>query len=107
MPMRRRSGRAFAQAFGDALRIVVADYANFIRGMEQPRQDEDPTMFEARHEAAQACLDHLEQLLDLIGEDAGTEQVRDGFALLHEAKRALGLPPVTLEGRPDDDSTGC
>jgi hypothetical protein len=94
MPVRRRRGRAFAQAFGEALRLVALDYAGFVRRMSAPEPDEDPKSFGARHAAARSCLSHLEQLLDLIGEDNGAEQVRDGFALLHEAQAALATPAM-------------
>jgi hypothetical protein len=92
MSMKRRRGLAYAQAFGEAVRLVALDYAGFVRRMSQPEPDEDPKAFGTRHSAAKACLAHLEHLLDLIGEDSGIEQVRDGFALLHEAQAALALP---------------
>jgi hypothetical protein len=102
MPVRRRRGRAYAQAFGEALRLVAQDYAGFVRRMSQPGPDEDPKAFGTRHAAAKACLAHLEQLLDLIGEDGGVEQVRDGFALLHEARQVLDLPVPDEEDPPHD-----
>lgn len=106
MPMRRRRGRAYAQAFGEAVRLVALDYAGFVRRMSQPEPDEDPKAFGTRHAAAKTCLAHLEQLLDLIGEDAGVEQVRDGFALLHEAQAALSLPAPGEDASYDDAGGG-
>ncbi|MBY0332751.1 MAG: hypothetical protein K2X49_19005 [Acetobacteraceae bacterium] len=92
MPVVRRRSKAFTQAFGEALRLVVLDYANFVRGWGELQEDEDPKLFGTRHAAAKACLAHLTELLKLVGEDAGAEHVRDGFALLHEAQAALGVP---------------
>jgi hypothetical protein len=107
--IRRRRNPAFALAFSEAVRLVAADYADFIRTIERHRAEDDPKNFGARHAAARSCLAHLEQLLRLIGEESGTEPVRDGFALLHEARSALGPPPLLLEGPPPagaDDEAG-
>lgn len=92
MTTKRRRNRAFVQAFSEALRLVALDYAGFVSRMETRDVEEDSKMFGARHAAARTCLAHLEQLLDLLGEDVGLEHVREGFALLHEAQAALGLP---------------
>ena len=105
MPMRRRRGRAYALAFGEAVRLVALDYAGFVSRMCQPDTEEDSKDFGARHAAAKTCLAHLAQLLDMLGEDAGLEQVRDSFALLHEAQAALG-PPLPEEEGPHDDRGG-
>lgn len=106
MPVTRRRSRAFTQAFGEALRLVVLDYANFVRGWGEPQVDEDPKLFGTRHAAAKACLAHLTELLKLVGEDAGTEHVRDGFALLHEAQAALGLPQAEEDAPHDRPGDG-
>ena len=90
--MKRRRGRFFAQAFAEALRTVAQDYAYFVSGAGRMQPDEDPKLFGARHAAARSCLAHLEALLELIGEDAGLEPVRESFTLLHAAQRALALP---------------
>ncbi len=92
MTVKRRRSKAFVQAFSEALRLVALDYAGFVGRIENREAEEDPKMFGARHTAARTCLAHLEQLLDLIGEDVGLEHVREGFALLHEAQSALGVP---------------
>lgn len=92
MTTKRRRSRAFVQAFSEALRLVALDYAAFVSRLALHEGEEDAKLFGARHAAARTCLAHLEQLLDLLGEDVGLEHVRDGFALLHEAKAALGLP---------------
>lgn len=101
MTAKRRRSPAFVQAFSEALRLVALDYAGFVTRLEARDPDEDPKLFGARHAAARVCLTHLEQLLDLIGEDVGIEHVREGFALLHAAQAALGLPTHPGPG-PDD-----
>ena len=102
MRMRRRRGRALALLFGEAVRVVAQDYANFVRAMAERGTDEDPRLFGARHAAARACLGHLEELLGLAGEEAGLEPARDGLALLEEAQRALGPPPPPGEDASHD-----
>lgn len=104
--MKRRRGRAYALAFGEAVRLVALDYAGFVSRMCQPETAEDAKDFGARHAAAKTCLAHLEQLLDMIGEDAGLDQVRDSFALLHEAQAALALPAPDEDERDDEPGHG-
>lgn len=106
MPMRRRRGRAYALAFGEAVRLVALDYAGFVSRMCQPETEEEAKDFGARHAAAKTCLAHLEQLLDMIGEDAGLDHVRDSFTLLHEAQAALGPPAPGEEASHDDRGGG-
>jgi hypothetical protein len=101
--MKRLPTPSFAQVFGEAVRLVAADYAQFVRSLGRLQPEDDPKIFAGRHAAARACLSHLAQLLDLVGEDGGIDHVRDGFALLHEARQALGLP-VPEEDAPDDRS---
>lgn len=108
--MRRRRSHRFALAFSEAVRLVAEDYALFVRGIGRLQPEDDPKGFAARHAAARACLGHLEALLELVGEDAGIEHVRDSFALLHEAREALtplpGLPPPGGDGSADAEE-GC
>lgn len=99
MTTKRRRSRAFVQAFSEAMRLVALDYASFVSRLQTRDTEEDSKLFGARHAAARSCLSHLEQLLDLIGEDVGLEHVREGFALLHEAQAALALP-----AHPDGDA---
>jgi hypothetical protein len=108
MTLKRRRSRAFLHAFSEALRLVALDYANFVSRIELREPDDDPKAFGARHAAARSCLAHLEQLLELLGEDAGLEQVREGFTLLREAKASLGLNGSGRPHRPadEDDDAG-
>ncbi len=102
--MWRRRGRAFAAVFADAVRFLAQDYARFVAGAGRLQPEDDPKDFAARHAPARACLSHLEQLLDMIGEDGGggggAEQLRDGLALLSAARQALALPAPPPEGAP-------
>jgi hypothetical protein len=94
--MRSRLPAPLAPAFAEAVRLVAADYARFLHTAEAP-DAADSAAFRNRHIAARACLAHLVDLLGLIGEEAAAETLRDGFALLHEAHRALDDATVPEE----------
>jgi len=102
--MRKRRAAALAEDLPGAIPEVIGAYRRFLRAA--PGAPEEPKEFGARHTAARTALAHLEQLLKILGEDAGEEARQDAEQLLASAR--ADMPALTEAERKEalEDDAG-